>query len=98
MKYAKIIDGVFTLAPRKMQTEIDGELYNVYNPPEEMLIEDNWLPVIETEPGEPVEGYHYEDHYEEQENQIVQIWELVSNDEMEISGDEALSIILGEAV
>ena len=34
---AKIIDGVFTPAPRKIRREIDGEQYITYNPTDEML-------------------------------------------------------------
>ena len=93
--YAKIIEDRLVIAPKKFPTVINGEPYKVYNPPAELLVADGWLPVVFVDPGEPVEGYHYEDHYEEQDNQIIQVWELVSNDEMEISAEEALAIILG---
>ena len=37
MMYAKLIDGALVKAPRKMNIEIEGEPYVVYNPPAEML-------------------------------------------------------------
>ena len=96
MKYGKLIDNELVFSPKKVQTVIDEETYNVYNPTAELLVEQGWFPIITSEPGEPVEGYHYEAHYEEQGNQIVEVWELVSNEEMEIDDGEALAIILGE--
>jgi len=93
---AKIIDGVFTPAPRKIQREIDGEQYITYNPTDEMLAEQGWLTVVETPvPGDAPEGYHYEPIYTEESGEIVQSWELV---EAELSADEALSIITGGAL
>lgn len=94
--YAKLIDGQLVYAPRKMNTEIEGEPYVVYNPPEEMLLEAGYLPVRYTDMPEPPEDYHYEATWGEESGEIVQGWELVSNEEMEISGEEALAIILGE--
>ena len=93
--YAKLIDGALVYAPRKMNTEIGGEPYVVYNPPAEMLIADGWLPVVYTdEPGDAPEGYHYEAAYTEEGGEIVQGWELVE-DPPDISDSEALEIILG---
>ena len=99
---AKIIDGVFTLAPRKINREIDEEPYITYNPTDEMLAEQGWLPVIETDPpDDPPEGYHYEATYTEWQtetgNEILQEWELIQNSD-EISDSEALEIIMGGAV
>lgn len=90
---AKIIDGVFTPAPNKISRVIDGVEYNTYNPTDEMLAEQGWLEVIETEPGEAPEGYHYEPTYTEENNTIVQGWELV--EDTDIPDNEALNIILG---
>lgn len=93
--YAKLIDGALVYAPRKMNTEIGGEPYVVYNPPAEMLEADGWLPVVYTdEPGDAPEGYHYEPTYTEEGGEIVQGWELVE-DPPDISDSEALEIILG---
>ena len=96
---AKIIDGELILAPRKINREIDGEQYTTYNPTDEMLAEQGWLPVVETDPpDDPPEGYHYEPTYTEVDDEIVQGWELVEDPdpgEDEISAEEALQIILG---
>ena len=103
---AKIIDGVFTPAPRKItvEQEFEGELgfYTVYNPPAELLEEDGWLPVVYTDPPEDApEGYHYEPTYTEWQTEtgreIMQEWMLVE-DPAYISDSEALDIILGGAV
>ena len=97
--YAKLIDGALVYAPRKMNTEIGGEPYVVYNPPAEMLIADGWLPVVYTdEPGDAPEGYHYEPTYTESQTEtgymIFQEWDLVE-DPPDISDSEALEIIMG---
>ena len=85
--YAKIINGVFTVAPRKIQR--DG--MTVFNPTGEMLAEDGWKPVIESVPEEPPAGYHYVPEYTEQNDSIVQSWTLSE----EISDAAALAIIQG---
>lgn len=91
--YAKLIDGALVYAPRKMNTEIGGEPYVVYNPPAEMLEADGWLPVVYTdEPGDAPEGYHYEPTYTEEGGEIVQGWELVETD---YSDAEAYDILFG---
>lgn len=91
---AKIIDGVFTPAPRKIQREIDGKTYVTYNPTDEMLAEQGWLTVVETDPPEAPEGYHYEPTYTEEDGEIVQGWVLVEDPD-DISDSEALEIIMG---
>lgn len=91
--YAKLIDGALVYAPRKMNTEIEGEPYVVYNPPAELLEADGWLPVVYTEmPGDAPEGYHYEPIYTEVDDEIVQGWELV---ETEYSKVDAYDILFG---
>lgn len=93
MKYAKLIDGEIVFAPRKIQTEIDGEPYTVYNPTAEMLEGDGWLPVVETEsPDDAPDGYHYAPTYTEDGDEIVQGWELV---ETEYSDAEVANILFG---
>lgn len=99
---AKLIDGEIRFAPRKIRREIDGEMYTTYNPTDEMLAEQGWLPVVEAEmPDDAPEGYHYEPTYTEwqteTEREILQEWELVENSD-DISADEALEIIMGGAV
>ena len=91
--YAKLIDGQLVYAPRKMNTEIEGEPYVVYNSTDEMLAADGWLPLIETDPpDDPPEGYHYEPTYAEESGEIVQGWELVETD---YSDAEAYDILFG---
>ena len=95
---AKLIDGNIVFAPRMIQREIDGIDYTTYNPTDEILAEQGWLPLVYIDmPNNVIEGYHYEDIYVEQNDEIVQSWELVEDLETsdEISDTEALAIILG---
>lgn len=98
-EYAKIIDGVFTPAPRKIQREIDGVQYVTYNPTGEMLVEQGWLPVRYTDPPDDApEGYHYEDSLAEGDGEIVQDWTLAEDPdpaEEEVSPDEAMEYLFG---
>ena len=95
---AKLIDGELVLAPRKINREIEGEPYVTYNPTDEMLAEQGWLAVVETDPPEAPAGYHYEPYYTEQITEtgtvIYQEWELVKDPD-DISDSEALEIIMG---
>lgn len=84
---AKIIDGVFTPAPRKIRREIDGIEYITYNPTDEMLAAAGWLTVHFTDPPEPPEGWHCEPTYTEESSEIVQGWVLVQD---EITEESAL--------
>lgn len=90
--YAKLIDGALVYAPRKMNTEIGGVSYTVFNPPAEMLEADGWLPVVYTDEPEAPEGYHYEATYSEESGEIVQGWELVETD---YSDAEAFNMLFG---
>ena len=90
--YAKLIDGALIPAPRKLNTEIGGESYTVFNPPAEMLEADGWLPVVYTDEPEAPEGYHYEATYSEESGEIVQGWELVETD---YSDAEAFNMLFG---
>lgn len=97
---AKIIDGVFTPAPRKINRTIDGQEYTTYNPTDEMLAEQGWLPVRYTDQPEAPEGYHYEDSFVEDDGEIVQEWTLVEDPdpaEEEVSPDEAMDYLFGGA-
>ena len=89
---AKIIGGVLVYAPRKIKREIDGKTYVTYNPTDEMLADAGWLTVVETEPPEAPEGYHYEPTYTEEDGEIVQGWVLV---ETEYSEADAYEILFG---
>jgi len=62
----KIIDGNLIYAPRKINWEINGEMYTTYNPTDEMLAELGWLPLVYTDmPNNAINGYHYEVTYTE---------------------------------
>lgn len=89
---AKIIDGALVYAPRKINRTIDGQDYTTYNPTDEMLAEQGWLPVVETDPPEAPEGYHYEPTYTEESGEIVQGWELA---ETEYTDSEVFDILFG---
>ena len=92
MRYAKLNNNYPSYAPHRLHI---GNAV-VFNPTDEMLISEGYLPVIETEPPEPTEGCYYEPVYEEVDGQIVQSWvavEIPTTDE--IMPEEALDIILG---
>ena len=75
MRYAKLIDGVIYYAPKKIQ---DGDTVT-YNPTPEMLLPLGYLPVVTTNPPEIPEGYYADYHWEEQDGEIVQVWEIVED-------------------
>lgn len=94
MRYATLSNNQIHYAPRKIRI---GDEW-IFNPTEQMLIDAGYLPVIETEPPEPTDGYYYNPVYEEIDGQIVQSWvavEIPTTDE--IMPEEALDIILGGA-
>lgn len=71
MRYAKLIDGVISYAPRKI-TNQDESI--TYNPTGEMLMPLGYLPVTYTDVPEVEEGYMPVSHWEEQDGAIVQVW------------------------
>ena len=97
--YAKIIDGVFTIAPKKINRIIDGQEYTTFNPTGEILAEQGWLPVRYTDPPDDApEGYHYEDSFVEGDGEIVQEWTLAEDPdpaEEEVSPNEAMDYLFG---
>ena len=89
--YGKLRGGVLRFAPNILP----GDGVNVWNPPEEMYLEQGWKPVVMTEPPDDYPtGYSYESGWEEQDKLIVQIWTLTPLPD-EIDDAEALAIILG---
>ena len=96
---AKIIDGVFTIAPKKINRIIDGQEYTTFNPTGEMLAEQGWKPVVYTNPPDDApDGWHYEDSFADGNGEIVQEWTLVENPdpaEEEVSPDEAMEYLFG---
>ena len=90
--YAKIIDGVFTIAPKKINRIIGGQEYTTFNPTGEMLAEQGWKPVTETAHEEAPAGYEYRPVYTDAGDTILQSWELT---ERELSADEAMEYLFG---
>lgn len=70
MKYAKLIDGAIIFAPRGLPV---GE-FVVYNPTPEMLTDAGYKPVRYTDPPVVAEGFMAVPGWEEQAEEIVQIW------------------------
>ena len=89
MDYAKLIDGVLVLAPRKLR---HGDTV-VYNPPVPLLREQGCKPVRYTESPAEEPGYCAVSGWTETENEITQIWTLEWKGD--ISDAEALDILLG---
>lgn len=84
MRYAKLIDGYPTYAPRRMRIGSNW----IYNPTDDQLFSEGYLPVIETEPPEADANHYAKLRYIERDGSIVQEWELV---EIPISEEESLT-------
>jgi len=90
--YGKIEDGILKFAPNKLY----GDGVVVYNPPFDMYLSQGWKLVQYTEePSDAPSGYYYKSGWDEEENIIIQTWELSPLPE-DISGEEAFNIIFGE--
>lgn len=95
MDYARLIEGEIQFAPRKLSTIINNEAFTVYNPPPALLEFSGYFPVIYNDmPNDASEGYHYEQRYIFNDDEIIQEW-VLTEDSDEISDAEALAIILG---
>lgn len=89
--YGKLINNQFYEAPKKL----NGDGVIVYNPPSEMYLIQGWKPVIFTNEPEVPNGYTCESKWAENENEIIQIWELVELPD-DIDESEAYNIIFGD--
>lgn len=89
--YGKLIEGNLQIAPKKL----NGDGVVVYNPPAEMYLEQGWKPVIFIDEPEAKKGYIYESKWVENENEIIQTWELVELPD-DIDEFEAYNIIFGD--
>lgn len=89
--YGKLIDGELQIAPKKL----NGDGVVVYNPTAEMYLEQGWKPVIFIDEPEVQKGYTYESKWVENENKIIQTWELVELPD-DIDEFEAYNIIFGD--
>lgn len=72
MSYAKIINGVYTPAPRKLTL---GD-WQILNPTAEQYAAAGYKPVVMTDPPEAPEGFYPVSSWEEQDGSIVQVWSL----------------------
>lgn len=90
--YAKLIEGAFYPAPRKLPV---GSTI-VYNPSEDMLLAEDYKPVVYTAEPETEPGYYAESHWEDDGESIVQVWEVIEEPaDIDIPDEEAFSIIMG---
>ena len=92
MHYAKLINNYPSYAPRRMRI---GDAW-VYNPTGEQLLAEGYLPVSETEPPETDALHYAEPHWTEQNNQIVQTWEVVEISASDEAGAEDYEQALAE--
>ena len=70
MRYAKLVNNYPSYAPRRLRVDNSW----VYNPTEQQLLSDGYLPVVETEPPVVEDGYYAVPHWEEVDGEIVQNW------------------------
>ena len=89
MIYGRLSDGNLIYAPKCI--EIGG--WKIWNGTAEQYASLGYKPVQYADPPEPPEGYDYEFAWEEDDDEIVQTYELV---EHELTNDEILAILLGE--
>lgn len=90
MKYAKLINNELIYAPRKLNYQNSV----IYNPSNELLLQEGYKPVTYTNYPSTEEGYIAVSSWQETENEILQVWSI--EPEGDISNEEVLSIILGE--
>jgi hypothetical protein len=84
MRYAKLINDYPSYAPRRLRI---GSAW-VYNPTDEHLLAEGYLPVIALDPPETDERHYAEPHWAEENGKIVQSWEVK---EIPITDEEALT-------
>lgn len=83
--YGKLVNGSLFTSPKNV--EYDNKI--IINPKEDILLALGYFPVIYTDiPSNASDGYHYESHWEQRENEIVQVWNLVEDVEKETSIEE----------
>lgn len=75
--YGKLINNTLSIAPRRLT--ING--CAVFNPTDAQYEAAGYLPVIYTPAPEAPEGHYAEPHWEEQDGEIVEVWEFVPNPE-----------------
>lgn len=89
--YGKLIGGELCGAPKKL----NGNGMTIWNPPAEIYFAQGWkLVKFIDAPTNPPTGYYYESKWSENENEIIQIWELIELPD-DIDESEAYNIIFG---
>lgn len=73
--YAKLINGSLKRAPKKVTHK--GKI--IVNPPEDVLLELGYYPVIYTDMPEAPEGQHAESSWVQGNSEIVQAWNFADN-------------------
>jgi len=84
LRYAKLVNNYPSYAPRRIHI---GSVI-VYNPTDEQLVADGYLPAVETDPPVTDERHYAAPRWTEQDGQIVQSWTV---EEIPISDEEALT-------
>lgn len=91
MTYAKLIEGELIFAPNPIL--VDGNF--IGNPPGAVYEAEGYKPITYTDhPGEPDEGYQWQESWSETETEIVQGWEQIPSPD-DVSADEAMDILFG---
>ena len=94
MRYAKLINNYPQYAPNPILH--NGLWYG--NPPASIYKAEGYKPVRYTDAPDVETGFVAVPGWREDEDEIVQTWEIVEAPEPELSADEALDILLGGAV
>lgn len=87
--YGRLENRQLTYAPKYL---VIGEK-NVWNAPTEEYLSQGWFPLIFTEPPTTDENHYAEASWEQQGNEIVQVWTIK---EIEVTADEILAILMGD--
>lgn len=90
MRYAKLIDSAIHYAPNPI---LIGENY-IGNPPASVYEAEGYKPVRYTDPPEVEPGYIAVPGWEEQDEEIVQVW-TVEEEPDEVDDARAMEILFG---
>ncbi len=94
--FAKLKDNGYLEYPKTNVVLPSGR--TVTNPTDEMLIELGFKKLIRIQQPDPVLGFYFTSHFEETDDQIVEVWDMVEQPESEAPESERiLSILVGEA-
>lgn len=91
MRYAKLINNEIHFAPNPIL--VDGNY--IGNPPGSVYEAECYKPVTYTDPPTVEPGYIAVPGWEEEEDEIVQVWSIEEEPD-EVDADRALEILFGE--